>query len=55
MQGFASTGKSCATDSDVLQMRDIKITGITCGNLKCWDEEPGSPDQEAHFLLVLPS
>jgi len=55
MQGFAGTGKSCATDLDVLQMSDIKITGITCGNVRCWDGEPGSPDQEAHFLPILPS
>lgn len=53
MQGFACTGKSFATDSGVLQIGDIKITGLTCGSIKFWDGEPGSPDQETYFLPVL--
>lgn len=55
MQGLSCTGKSCATDVDVMQMRDMKITGIICGNVRYWDGECGAPDQEAHFTRVLPS
>lgn len=49
---FCMHWKVLPTDLDVLQMRDIKITGIICGSVRCWDGEPGSPDQEINITFL---